>query len=97
MNQYVNRPPECQTHQEYDYVFGPGASKAKTHQVHYSCVKAFMRTLRGITYNVFTQLENAINLRSPQTEPNGRMRRSAAALPLALSVSSLVASGRRTS
>ena len=67
---------------------------AKSHQTHFKCVQAFVRSLKFVTDKVFDQLQNAIDLRT--NEPSGRMRRSAAALPIAMSLSSLVATGRKS-
>ena len=73
---------------------GRGAHVAKSHQQHFACVRAFINSLKSVTEGVFTQLEAAIRLKTASEEPNGRMKRSPSALPLAISIGSLISTGK---
>ena len=52
---------------------------------------AFIRSLGAVTEQVFDRLQEAIELKLP--ESNGRVKRGVSALPIALSISSLLATG----
>ena len=75
--------------QLYEDVYGKGSTTAETHKSHYDCHSRHIEALDGVSESVFQSLSDAILLRTTNFDTN-RGTRSAAALPIAMSIASLI-------
>ena len=73
----------------YENVYGKGAADSATHKSHFECHANHIEALDGVSESVFQNLKEAILLRTTDFETK-RGTRSAAALPIIMSVASLV-------